>query len=117
MCTGAWDATSPLSSTFATAPGPPRCCRYALGPANFSFPEDVGYLVLAQDPLPYLQPPIHSGIFSLQGVATPWAELTLTLLTHTKASSHLLPGPSRCSVVWPSWVPPEVLEVPYLVEQ
>ncbi|XP_062031324.1 ARF GTPase-activating protein GIT1 isoform X3 [Lepus europaeus] len=28
VCTGAWDATSPLSSTFATAPGLPRCCRW-----------------------------------------------------------------------------------------
>ncbi|PNI47090.1 GIT1 isoform 14, partial [Pan troglodytes] len=27
-CTGAWDATSPLSSTFVTAPGLPRCCRW-----------------------------------------------------------------------------------------
>nr|XP_031324315.1 ARF GTPase-activating protein GIT1 isoform X4 [Camelus dromedarius] len=37
VCTGAWDAISPLSSTSATAPGPPPCCRWctrspAMGP-------------------------------------------------------------------------------------
>lgn len=76
MCTGAWDATSPSSSTSATAPGPPPCCRY---PGCFlSFPQGMlSAHTLA--PRPHTQ---------LPWAPHPWQSPVLPLATWAQREGH-----------------------------
>ena len=67
VCTGAWAATSPLSSTSATAPGLLRCCRYGARLRGHTSPV-----------------PTHAALDSAasRGQHPPGQNLTLTLSIH-----------------------------------